>query len=134
MLSSLFLFSDDRGYYNQTLTESEANSWSDVEDERSRSRSREPEQNTKVGWHIDQGSKGIRQWSINWCTSQMMIHKLPFLWITISGHFNHSKKPTNRNVIKVPKVIYPTNKKRFYKTLGTAQCPLPPWKHATLAY
>jgi len=39
---------DDRGYYNQTLTESEANSWSDVEDERSRSRSREPEQNRKT--------------------------------------------------------------------------------------
>ena len=44
-----FFSIDDRGYYNQTLTESEANSWSDVEDERSRSRSREPEQNTKVG-------------------------------------------------------------------------------------
>ena len=36
-------FLEDRGYFNQTLTESEANSWSDVEDERSRSRSRDPE-------------------------------------------------------------------------------------------
>ena len=25
---------------------------------------------------IHQGTKGIRQWPINWCTTQMMIHKI----------------------------------------------------------
>ena len=28
-------------------------------------------------------------------------------------------KPTNQNLVKVPKVVKPTNKKRYYETLGT---------------
>ena len=29
-------------------------------------------------------------------------------------------KPTNQNTLKVPKVVEPTNKKLYYKTLGTS--------------
>ena len=29
-------------------------------------------------------------------------------------------EPTNQNSIKVPKIVKPTNKKNYYKTLGTS--------------
>ena len=32
----------------------------------------------------------------------------------------HFKDPTNQNSLKVPKVIRPTNKKMYNKTLGTS--------------
>ena len=76
-----------------------------------------------------QGSKGIRQWPINWCTSQ--IYK-----ITPSVDCNkwlkrldtQLDKSINQNSSKVPKVVEPTNKKTYYKTLGTSviNSPLPP--------
>ena len=82
-----------------------------------------------------QGSKGIRQWPINWGTSLMMIHK-----ITTSVDYNKWLKrldtqlnqPTNQNSIKVPKVVKQTNKKTLLYDFGdsckkTAQCLLPPW-------
>ena len=61
-----------------------------------------------------QGSKGIRQWTINCCTSPMMTHK-----ITPSVDNNkwlkrldiHLNKPTNQKLVKVPKVVQPTDKK-----------------------
>ena len=51
-----------------------------------------------------------------------MIHK-----ITPSVDYNYWQKrldtqlnePTNQNLIKVPKIVKPMNKKVFYKTLGT---------------
>ena len=73
--------------------------------------------------HKYQGPKGIRQWSINWCTSLMMIHK-----IILSVDYNYllkrldtqSNEPTNQNSIKVPKDVQPTNKKTLLKTLWTS--------------
>ena len=61
-----------------------------------------------------QGSKGIRQWPINRYTSPMMIPK-----ITPSVDYNKQLKrldtqindPTNQKLLKVPKVVKPTNKK-----------------------
>ena len=61
-----------------------------------------------------QGSKGIRQWPINWGTSPMWIHK-----ITPSLDYNKWLKrldtqlyaPTYQKIMKVPKVVKPTNKK-----------------------
>ena len=62
----------------------------------------------------NQGSNGIGQWPINWCTSQMTIHK-----ITPSVDYNQWLKRfdtqlyelKNQNAIKVPKVVKPMNKK-----------------------
>ena len=61
-----------------------------------------------------QGSKGIRQWPINLCTSPMMIQK-----INPSVDYNcllkrletQPNEPTNQNSIKVPKIFKPTNKR-----------------------
>ena len=61
-----------------------------------------------------QGSKGIRQWQINWSTSPMMIHKITHLKITISGWNVCTIKLnelTNQNSIIVPKVVKPRNEK-----------------------
>ena len=65
-------------------------------------------------WVDSEGSKGIRQWPINLCTFAMIIQKLtPFVdynqWLKrLDIQLN---EPINRNLIKVPKVIKPTNKK-----------------------
>ena len=87
-----------------------------------------------------QGSKGIRQWLINWCTSPMMIHK-----ITASVNWNYWLKClntqldelTNQNLLKSPKLLSQQIRKRCFKTLGTSvlnstMSPLLPWKYALL--
>ena len=64
---------------------------------------------------LNQGSKGIRQWPVNCCTSPIMKNK-----ITPSVDYNewlkhlYSRliKATNQNSLKVLKVVKPTNKKR----------------------
>ena len=63
-----------------------------------------------------------------------MIHK-----ITSSVDYNYWLKrlctqlndPTNQNLIKVPKVVKSTNKKGYYKTLGTTviKSPISPYHH-----
>ena len=61
-----------------------------------------------------QGSKGIRQWLINWRTSSALIHK-----VTLSVNYNYWLKrldtqlnePANQNLIKASKVVNQTNKK-----------------------
>ena len=62
-----------------------------------------------------QGSKGIRQWLINWCIFSMMLHK-----ITLSVDYNFKclkllytqiTEPTNLNSSKVPKVGESTKNK-----------------------
>ncbi len=69
-------------------------------------------------------SKEIRQWPINCRTSPLMTHK-----ITPSVDLNQwlerlntqLNKPTNQNLVKVPKVVELTNKKMILnKTLGTS--------------
>ncbi len=69
---------------------------------------------------LQQGSKGIRQWSLNWHSSQMMI-----LMITHSVDYNSGWKvltllnePTNQNTIKVPKFIMQTKKKTLILKLS----------------
>ena len=60
------------------------------------------------------GSKGIRQWSINLCTSQIIIHKISstvdYNW-WLKRLDTQLNEPTNKNSTKVPKVVNPTNKK-----------------------
>ena len=60
--------------------------------------------------------------------SQWWYTILPILHITILD--TQLNEPTIQNLNEVPTVVEPTNKKRYYKTLGTsaikAQCPLPP--------
>ena len=69
------------------------------------------------------GSKGIVQWLINWCTSPMMKHKLPLLYITISGWNvwtpNLMKQPI-RIWMKSLKLLSESIRKRHNKTLGTS--------------
>ena len=61
-----------------------------------------------VLWEQSQGSKGIRQWPINCCTSPMIIHKkYPLCKSQLIETFGLSK-PTNQNSIKV---VGPSNKK-----------------------
>ncbi len=72
-----------------------------------------------------QGSKGIRQWPINWCncTTPMMINK-----ISPSVDYNHwlkrfntqLSKQTNKNSINSPKLLSQQIRKKYYKTLGTS--------------
>ena len=70
-----------------------------------------------------QGSKGIRQWPMNWFTSPMMIHK-----ITSSVDYNECFKcfdtqinePTNQNSIRFPKFLSQRIRKRYYYTLETS--------------
>ena len=58
--------------------------------------------------YIDRGSKGIIQWPINWCTSPMIIHKIPSpveynFWLK---HFDiHRNESTHQNSLKVHKVL-----------------------------
>ena len=66
------------------------------------------------GKSVMQGSKGIRQLSINQCISPMMIHKTTFCKITIAVVKildTQLNEPTNQNSSNVPKVVKPTNKK-----------------------
>ena len=51
-----------------------------------------------------QGSKGISQLALNWWTQNYL--------------FCQINEPTNKNWIKVPKVVKPTNKKKFLKNFG----------------
>ena len=63
---------------------------------------------------ICQGSKGTRQWSINWHAFRMIICKnnpsVDYnLWLKrLDTQLN---QPTNENSIKVLKVVRPTNQK-----------------------
>ena len=71
-----------------------------------------------------QGSKGKRQWLINWCTSSMMIHKInPFcrlkLVVKSLDTLWKLNEPTNQNSLKSPKFVKPTKKNTYYNTLGT---------------
>ena len=74
-----------------------------------------PNRVTNLKFKTCQGSKGIRQWPVNCCTSPLIIHQ-----ITTSLDYNQwlkrldtqLKYPTNQNLLKVP--IVPTN----YKSLG----------------
>ena len=64
------------------------------------------------------GSKGIRQWLINWCKSPMMIHTITPSEITISGrHSSWWAYQSKHN--KVLNIVRQKNKKGHYKTLGT---------------
>ena len=45
-----------------------------------------------------QGSKGIRQWPINWCISRVMMHKIPF-----SVDYNYWTINLMRQPIKIQK-------------------------------
>ena len=57
-----------------------------------------------------QGSKGIRQRPINWCTSPMVIHKItPSVDCTISG-WRNGERTNQSNYKSFPKVVKPTNK------------------------
>ena len=69
-----------------------------------------------------QGSKEIRQWPINKCTSLMMIHKItPFCRLKlVDEKYEHSNYWINQSKFtKVPKIVRPTLRKSNYKTLGT---------------
>ena len=63
------------------------------------------------------GSKGMRQWPINFCTFQIMIHKTKpsvdqNIWLKrVDIKLN---EPTNHNAIKVPKVVVPKNLKTLF--------------------
>ena len=63
---------------------------------------------------INQGSEGIRQQPINQYTSPMIIYKITpsvdYKWWSKRLDTQH-KKQTNQNLIKVPKVVAPKNKK-----------------------
>ena len=61
---------------------------------------------------IDQGSKGIRQCPINYCTSPMITQncRLSRIQLVVETFEQSTKLTTNRNSIKVPKVVRPTNK------------------------
>ena len=64
-----------------------------------------------------QGLKEIRQWPIIGCTSPMMIHQ-----ITPSVYYNQLlkhldtqlNKPTNKNLLKVPKLLSQRIRKLYY--------------------
>ena len=68
-----------------------------------------------------QGSNGIRQWPIKWCTSPLLIHKIVS---SVDNNYGLKRldseldKPTNQNPLKVSKVVKPTDKKTLlYKQL-----------------
>ena len=68
-----------------------------------------------------QGSKGIRQWSINWCTNpndDKQIYPLCRLKLIklINTQLN---EPTNQNQMS-RKLLSQRIRKRYYKTLGTS--------------
>ena len=71
---------------------------------------------TAINYH---GSKGIRQWPINWCTYPMMIHKItPYLSKLLVEMFELNE-PINQNLLKHPKLLSQRIWKRYDKTLGT---------------
>ena len=65
----------------------------------------------------NQGSSGIRQLTIHWCTSKMKNTNYPFFRFKL---LVEKFEPTNPNSWKVPKIVKPTNKKHVYKTLDTS--------------
>ena len=69
-------------------------------------------------WIYIQGSTGIRQWLINWCTSLMIIHNS----ISFVDYNEWLKRlePINQNSIKVPKLLRQPIRYLYYKTLGTS--------------
>ena len=69
-----------------------------------------------------QGFRGIRQWSINCCTSTMMIHNSIFCrFKLVTETFGQSTKWTNPSKFnKDPKVLSQQIRKSYYKTLGTS--------------
>ena len=76
----------------------------------------------KMSFGIGKGSKGIRQWPVNQCTSSMMIHK-----ITHSVDFNKWLKRLSTQLnkpikilLKSPRLLSQRIKKRNFKTLGTS--------------
>ena len=69
-------------------------------------------------WIYIQGSTGIRQWLINWCTSLMIIHNS----ISFVDYNEWLKRlePIHQNSIKVPKLLRQPIRYLYYKTLGTS--------------
>ena len=63
-------------------------------------------------WGLTRGSKGIRRWPINWCTSPMVIHE-----ITPSEDYNKWMECQTLTLmnqpIKIPKVVKPLYNKTF---------------------
>ena len=76
----------------------------------------------KVRFLNNQGSKGKRQWPINWCTFPMMIYKIiPSvdcnLWFKHLDTQLKKKKPIKMKY-KSPKLFCQRIRKPYYKTLG----------------
>ena len=69
-----------------------------------------------------QGSKGIRQWPINSCTSSIMMHKITHCRLKlVVGTLEHwTYKATNQNSLKSPKLLIQRIRNLYYKTLGTS--------------
>ena len=65
-----------------------------------------------------QESKGIRRWSINLFTSPINTFVDYNQWL--ERFDTQLNEPTNQNSLLVPKVVRPTNKKLYSKTLGTS--------------
>ena len=70
-------------------------------------------------YHSIQESKGIRQWSINWCISSIMIHKIiP----SVDYHYMLKRldtqltKPTNQNLISPPTLLSQGIRRHYYNT------------------
>jgi len=73
---------DDRGYYNTCLTESEANSWSDVEDERSRSRSLENHRSeTPQPIKLEKGEEKYTDEMVSKTFAPSNIHRIVNQWL-----------------------------------------------------
>ena len=79
----------------------------------------------------NQGSKGIRQLPVNWCTSPIMKENItPSIYYNwwLKRLFTQLNEPTNKNSIKVLKVSQRI-RKRYYKTLETNSPMSPPFLH-----
>ena len=79
--------------------------------------------------HARQGSKGIRQWPMNWCTFPMMIHE-----ITPSVDYNQWLNNPIKTQYQSLKLLGKQIRKSYYKTLGTSvhkepNVPSLPWTH-----
>ena len=71
---------------------------------------------------LEQGSTGIRQWPINWCTSpndKKQDYKFCRLNLVVET-FEQLNALTNQNTLKSPKLLSQRMRKFYYKTLGTS--------------
>ena len=66
---------------------------------------------TETSWVLYQGSKGIRQWQINWCKSPMMIRKITGWNVWTLNIMNQPIK-----IRQIPQRI----RKLYYETLETS--------------